>query len=103
MEQMKAREVLHLVPLQMTDEVPAERQLENVHLLQCFLNAVLTDVPEACIPRGLQRIRSVVLGHRDDRHRLPVTTALSCCVDPLPHLPNPRRQVEERHEAATYR
>src|SRR6185503_12126240 len=102
---MKAPEMLHLVPLQVPDEVPAERQLEGIHLVERFLNAVFTDVPKARVPSGLQRIRSMGLGHRDDRDRFasPVSAAPSRRVDPLPNLPNPVRQVEKRHKAASYR
>ena len=106
MEQMKAREVLHLVPLQVTDEVPAELEGgDGVHLLQRLLYPVLTDVPKAHIPCGLQRVRSVGLGHGDECHlsRLYVPAAPCRRVDPLPNLPNPVRQVEKRHKAATYR
>src|SRR5919108_4714535 len=102
MEQMKTSEMLHLVPLHVTDHVPAERERQSVHLAERLLDLVLANVPKACVPCGLQRVRSVRLGDGDDCYRLspPATSALCRCVDPLPNLPNPVRQVEKRHKAA---
>ena len=103
MKKMKASEMLHFVPLQVANQVPAKRQGEGVHLFQRLLNPIFTDVPKARVPCGLQRIRSMGFGHRDNRDRLAVPAAPYRCVDPLSNLPNPVRQVEKRHKAASYR
>src|SRR5687767_128220 len=103
MEQMKTREMLHLVALQVADEMPPERKLEGVHLFQRLLDLVLTNVLKPRVPCGLQRVQSLSLRNRDDPDRLIVPAAPHRCVDPLPNLPNPVCQVAKRHKAASYR
>jgi hypothetical protein len=73
--------------------------------MQRFLNPILPDVSNTHVPRGLEGVGSMGLGHGNDRDLalLSVPAAPCRCVDPLPNLPNPVRQVEKRHKAATYR
>src|SRR5687768_14357830 len=103
MQEIEPWKMFHLVALQVADQVPPEGLRDGAHLVERLLDPVFTNVPEAHTPRGLQRIGPVSLGHRHDRDRLAVTAAPNRCIDPLPHLPNPVREVEKRHKTPSYR
>jgi len=66
---------LHLVPLKVPDQMPANRHFDPAHLLQRFLHFVLADVVQAHLVRGARRVGPVRLRDRYDRHLLPVTAA----------------------------
>jgi hypothetical protein len=68
-------ERLHLVPLKVPDQMPANRHFDPAHLLQRFLHFVFADVVQAHLVRGTRRVGPVRLRDRYDRHLLPVTAA----------------------------
>ena len=62
---------LRLVALQVPDQVPrGARRLRCRHLVERFLDAVLTDVGEARCQRLGHRVRPESFRHRDDRDRV---------------------------------
>jgi len=66
---------LHLVPLKVPDQMPANRHFYPAHLPQRFLHLVFADVVETDFIRRARRVGPMRLCDRYDRHLLPVTAA----------------------------
>ena len=75
MHEREAVEVLHLVALQVADEMPAHWHLHRGHFAERFLNPVFADVVQAGLPCRLNGVRTVRLGDRDERDPLPMSPA----------------------------
>src|SRR2546423_5238410 len=103
MHQLEARRVLRFVPLEMADEVPPDRGMNDIHLGERLLNPVFTDVPEPCFEPGLYGFRAMGLRHGNDRDALSMTSPLNRRVDFRPDLPQSLRQVRKWHNAPSYR
>src|SRR5690242_13705792 len=103
MEKVEPREELHFVALEVTNEMPAYGDGDEIHLWQGFLHAILTDVSNTGIPGRLNGVRAMRLGYSDDRHPLSVTTAPSCRLDSISNFSQPVREVWKRHNVASYR
>jgi hypothetical protein len=93
----EAADVLHLVTLQVPDQVPAHRNGHLLHLAEGLLDLVLADVPQPRVPRGLHRLGAVRLRDRDDRDVLPVPAAGDRGSNALAYLPHPRGKVGKEH------
>jgi hypothetical protein len=87
MHEIEPRHVLRLVPLKMSDEMPADRGTNRIHLVDRLLNPVLTDVPEPCLNCRLDRFGTMRFGHGDDRDLLALTPTLDGSLDAVPDLP----------------
>src|SRR5262245_59839799 len=102
-KQVEPMERLHLVALEMTDEMPPNRNRHLVHLGKRFLDPVLAHVRYARIPCRERSLRPVGLGDCDDCNLLLVTAASNRFLDLSADGFQPVREVRERHNAATYR
>src|SRR3954464_4549412 len=102
MDQGKTLGGLHLVPLEMTNEVPTYWRLDCGHLAHRFLNTVFADVAEPCPDRGIDRVGSVRLGDRDDGALLAVSAAADRVSHSLSNLGQTVRQVLKWHNARKY-
>src|SRR3954464_733326 len=102
MNQGKTLGGLHLVPLEMTNEVPTYWRLDRGHLAHRFLNAVFTNVTESCADRGFDRVGSVRLSDRDDGDLLAVSAAADRVSHSLSNLGQTVRQVLKWHNARKY-
>ena len=89
---------LRLVALQMTDEMPSNSRMCRLHFVERFLNLVFSDVSNATSRRGIHRVGTVSLCHRDQPHRLSVPATQPGSVDPVPHVVHPQGQVRKRHK-----
>src|SRR5213080_1010403 len=103
MHEGEAGHLLCLIPLQMSDEVPTDLRADRIHLPDCLLDPVLTDVPEPCGARRLHCFGAVSLRHGDHRDQLFMAPALARGVDTIPDLPRAIRQVRKSHNALSYR
>src|SRR5204863_10058605 len=86
MDHLESVDYFRLVALKVSDEVPPDREAHFAHLRQRFLHLVLTDVRDTAFPRGQYRVRTVRLGHRNDRNPLCMSTSSDRRRDPLAHL-----------------
>jgi hypothetical protein len=97
MQQHEMIERLHLVPLQVPDEMPAHRNVHRGHFLERFLNLVLTDIAQPALVRGARGVGTVRLRDRHDRHLLAVPSALARRLDALPYLGHALGQAGKSH------
>jgi hypothetical protein len=72
MHEVERVELLHLVPLQVPDEMPAERSIDLRHLPERLLHLVLPYVPHSGVPRCQRRVGTVGLRHGHHGHALAV-------------------------------
>src|SRR4051794_37568616 len=87
----------------MPDHVPADRHRDTGHLLDRFLYAIFSHVPEAGLPRRNWRVGAVRLRHRNDGDRLTVPAPLPRPLDPFTYIGEPCREVLKRHNMRIYR
>src|SRR5687768_7826792 len=86
MQQDEMIERLHLVPLQVPDEMPVDRHIYGRHFPQRFLNLVLANVVKSAFIGGSHRVGTVGLRDRHDRDLLAVTSTLASRLDAMPHV-----------------
>ena len=86
MEEIEPRKGLHLVPLQMPDEVPPYRHSDGIHFWKRLLHPVLTNVAQPRVPCSSDGIGSVRLGHRDDLYHLAMTGTSHRGIDSVTHF-----------------
>ena len=85
--------MFHLIPLQMSDEMPFDLTLQGLCLVQRLLHAILTDVHDTGVDRCLHCLHGMILRHGNQLHgRLcgHMRAACACCFNRRMHLPNPR-------------
>ncbi len=85
--------VLHLVRLQVPDEMPFDRAPQSLCLVQRLLHTVLADVHNPRIDGSLHRLDGVILRHGNQLHgRLcgHMRAACACGFNRRTHLLNPR-------------
>ncbi len=87
-----------LVSLDMPDEMPAHGNGRYVDFWERFLNPIFADVPQAGVPRCLNRVRAVRLGDGNDRNALAVPASLGGAFDLLTNVPKSIREVRKRHK-----
>src|SRR5262249_14398552 len=90
------------VALQVTDEVPRHRNVDQRHLLECFLDPVLTDVVNSSVPRRSYGFRPVRLGDGHDLHLLTPPSPDDCFGDPPSDLRQPRGKLGKKHKTLGY-
>jgi hypothetical protein len=81
-------ECFHLVSLQVPDQVPVNRHINDCRFSQRFLNLVLANIAKSALIRSSHRFRTVRLRDRNDGHLLSVPSALASRLDATPHLGN---------------
>ena len=100
---MEAVERLHLVSLQMADEVPPNGRRRRRPSSAALPAPDFRRRRRGRVGRRLHGIGPVRLRDCDDRDRLAVPPAPHRSVDPVAHLTEPRRKVRKRHNVAIYR
>src|SRR6266704_1397819 len=88
---------LHFIPLQMSDQMPANWHIDSGHLLQRFLNFVLADVPQTSFVRRLNDVGAVRLRDCDESDFLPVPTPPRSRVDSGPYVSYTLSQARKSH------
>ena len=84
--------VLHLIPLQMPDEMPFDLALQSLRLIQCLLHAVLSNVHNTGVNGLPHRLHGVILRHGDQLHGSFLRHMCAACTrrrNRTPHLLNP--------------
>jgi hypothetical protein len=97
---VKKREAVErpdLVPLEMSDQMPADRHRHIGHLCERFLHPVFADVTETALPRRHNRIGAMGLRHGDNCHILATSAPRYRELDAPPCLGDPRAQLRKRH------
>ena len=83
--------VLHLVRLQVPDQVPFHLAVQGLRLVQSLLHAVLTDVHNPRVDCLLHRRHGMILRHGNELHRCILAhtgTSFTRRRDPRVHLAN---------------
>ncbi len=91
-----------LVALEVTDQVPFDRHMHLVHLVQRFLHPVLPHRIQSRIPGRDHCIGTIGLGDRHDADVLPMPPSRHRGRDALTDLLHARRQPLKWHNAISY-
>src|SRR5688500_8388822 len=92
-----------LVPLEVPDEVPAERHAHTGHLRDRLLDLVLAHVPKPRLPGGEWRLGSIRLGHSHYGDPLTVPATTDRVVDACANFGEALGQVPKWHNMRIYR
>ena len=99
MKQRKPIERFHFVALEVSYEMPSNRHADFGHFPEGFLDPVLTDVVDAGIKCRQHCIRPVSFCHRDNRYRLPMSTAFRGKLDARSYNGDARAELRKWHNS----